>query len=148
MVLRFLWGKVLSTLTPVRVVSLIGLDSISINIIQPALGQRIPSRERSSGLVVVSALQKLDSISLDLIDQAMLLSDPSGPDIACELPKPLRLAYSIKRVFQSCLHQAEKFCSNSSIGLHPMSKVLQKLNLENRFVLQLRRQRRRAFPKN
>lgn len=84
--------------------------------------------------VVISRLQKINTVVPDKIDDAMFLCQAPRPTAWSKILKWFRLANAFKRFPQNCLDQFESAQGKLSIGFNPVAQVFDEFGLENRIT--------------
>jgi hypothetical protein len=75
----------------------------------------------NSLLVVVAALNKIDSVFSHHVNQSVFLGDSSGPDTATQKFQGLRLADAVKRLSHYGIDQFENSECCFAIGFNPVA---------------------------
>ena len=86
-------------------------------------------QERS---VVVATHQEVDAVVSNEIDEAVLLSDPSRPDVGSEMLDGFWFADAREGVAHDGLDELEESESSAAVGLNPELQVFPEFVLEDR----------------
>lgn len=89
---------------------------------------------QQSGSVVIAGLWKIDAILGSPVDQTMLLGDPSRPATGEQIFQRLGFAGASERVWQDGLDQLQYSQGDAPFGFDPVTKVLPKIRMEDRFA--------------
>ena len=90
--------------------------------------------EASAGLdrsVVITALEKINSVVTHEVHEPVLLSDSPRPGPGCEVFQRFRLSGPFERIADHRFHEIQNLESDSAIFAHPPAEILQKLALKN-----------------
>ena len=83
---------------------------------------------------MVAALEEVDSLSPDEVDDPMLLGQTPRPEIRPKMLERPGLPDADERIAHDRLDQFKDAQSDSPVGLHPMAQILAKLGLEDRLT--------------
>src|SRR5713226_9069861 len=83
---------------------------------------------------MVASLKEVDSLAAYLVNEPVLLSDPSGPCASEKILERLRLANSSERIPQNCFHQLQDPQCRVPVRLHPPPEIFSKLRVEHGFA--------------
>ncbi len=82
--------------------------------------------------VVVSGLEKIDSVIGHEVHDSVFLREPPRPHAGCEMPERLRLADPGERISEDCLDEIQCPECDLAVSLHPVPKIFQELLLKHR----------------
>jgi hypothetical protein len=80
---------------------------------------------------MVTALQEVNSVLFNEVDQTMLLGDPSRPHSGAQIFERFRFAEALKGFSKNLADKTKSLEGNLSIGLDPESQILDELRLRN-----------------
>ena len=80
---------------------------------------------------MIAPHQEVDTVVPNQVDEAMLLGDPSRPDVGPEMLDRFGLPDAVERVTHDCLNKLEEPERSSTISLNPKLEVLPELILED-----------------
>jgi hypothetical protein len=84
---------------------------------------------------VISALQKVDLLMLDDVDEPVLLGDPPRPWPSGKVLQRLRLAQASERSPQDVLDEDQHAEGRATVSIDPEAKVFPKLWMKDGYVL-------------
>jgi hypothetical protein len=79
------------------------------------------------GLIVIPSLKKIDSVVVNEVNQAMLLSKTTRPDAGGEIFERFRFANACKGIAHDGLDQVKRTHCNLTVDFDPVAEVFPEL---------------------
>ncbi len=86
-------------------------------------------------LIMIAALQKIDSLIPDQIHESVFLGDAPGPDAGAEIFEEFGFAEALERIAHDGFDQFQNTQGDAAVCLHPVSQIFAEFGLKYRYPI-------------